>query len=79
MTPKPRAKRRAQHERVKARTRRVMKLWAGRRQAAPDPRELGVNASTHCRRCGCWMCQAPHKDVAPRRERSFLQDDLSGA
>lgn len=58
MATQSRAQRRAHEERVKSRTRRVMRLWAGRRSAPVDPRELGVNASTHCRPCGCWMCQA---------------------
>ncbi|MCC7036357.1 MAG: hypothetical protein IT560_03520 [Alphaproteobacteria bacterium] len=53
-----------------------MRLWAGRRQAAPDPRELGVNASTHCRPCGCWMCQAKVREVPQRRERAFDHPEL---
>lgn len=62
---------------MKVRTRRVMRLWSGRRQAVFDPRDFGVNVSTHCRRCGCWLCQAPRKEVPPRRERPFLDAGLS--
>lgn len=75
MSPKPRAQRRAHKERLKARTRRVMRLWHGGLSKGPlDPRKVGVNASTHCRPCGCWMCQEARKEVAPPRERQF--DDL---
>lgn len=72
-----RAERRAHDDRVKARTRRVMRLWSVRRVAAPDPREVGVNASTHCRPCGCWMCQAHRRDIPPMRERAFDHPEFS--
>ena len=50
MTHKPRALRRAHDQRMKARTRRIMRLWSGRlTNEPPDPRKVGVNASTHCR------------------------------
>lgn len=72
MASRSRAERRAHAERIKARTRRVMRRWFARLPLAPDPRDLGVAASTHCRPCACWMCQAPRKDVPPPRERPFL-------
>lgn len=69
---KGRALRRAHDQRIKARTRRIMRLWFGRfTKEPPDPRKVGVNASTHCRPCGCWMCQAPRKEIPPMRERAF--------
>ncbi len=70
MRDTPRALRRAHDRRVKARTRRVMRLWFGKR-FTDDPRKVGVNASTHCRPCGCWMCQEDRRDVPPLRERPF--------
>lgn len=71
-----RAKRRGDALRMKSRALRTMRLWgigttAARHYISPDPRDLGVNISTHCRRCACWMCQADPKEVPPRRERSF--------
>jgi len=66
-----RAARRDADQRMKNRARRTMRLWAGRRTAPVDPRDLGVNASTHCRPCGCWMCQAKGREVPQRRERAF--------
>ncbi len=66
-----RARRRADERRLKARALRVLRSWAGRRAYTPDPREVGVCASTHCRPCGCWMCQADAREVPPKRERPF--------
>jgi hypothetical protein len=63
---------------MKARTRRIMRLWSGRLTTEPpDPRQVGVNASTHCRPCGCWMCQEKSKQVPPLRERRFTDFDLA--
>jgi len=55
---------------MKDRARRVMKRWFGRHQWPPDPRKVGVNASTHCRPCGSSMS---HEDrqVPRMRERAF--------
>ncbi len=79
MAGNKRALRRAHKERVKARTRRIMRLWHGRLSTGPmDPRKVGVNASTHCRPCGCWMCQEDRKEVAPLRERRFEDVSLHG-
>ncbi|HEY1755547.1 MAG TPA: hypothetical protein VGG72_09140 [Bryobacteraceae bacterium] len=69
-----RALRRAHDRRMKARAKVVMKRWYGRRPVSTDPREIGRNASTHCRPCGCWMCQYDEREVPPPRERAF--DDL---
>jgi hypothetical protein len=66
-----RALRRAHDRKMKARALRVMKLWFGRHQWPPDPRKVGVNTSTHCRPCGCWMCQEDARMVPPMRERAF--------
>jgi len=66
-----RAKRRGDEVRMKIRARRVMRLWFGRWLQVMDPRQVGVNASTHCRPCGCFMCQEHHKEVPPPRERPF--------
>ena len=77
MTGQPRALRRAHQERIKARTRRVMRLWSRSAKTPLDPRQVGVNASTHCRPCGCWMCQADRKEMPPLRERRFDNFDLA--
>ena len=54
-----------------------MRLWQGRLSAGPlDPRKVGVNASTHCRPCGCWMCQEDRTEIPPQRERRFANFDL---
>lgn len=75
---KTRALRREQDERVKARTRRIMQLWSRQvPNGVLDPRQVGVNASTHCRPCACWMCRATHKDIPPLRERPFAYPDLN--
>ena len=66
-----RAERRGHDQRMKNRARRTMRLWAGRLNAQVDPRDLGVNASTHCRPCSCWMCQAKGREVPQHRERAF--------
>ena len=71
-----RAVRRAQNERVKARTRQILRRWFGKRFPDPDPRVIGVNASTHCRPCGCSMCQANPNEVPRPRERAFDYPDL---
>jgi hypothetical protein len=61
---------------MKERAKRVMKRWYGRLRPVPDdPREIGRNASTHCRPCGCWMCQADGREVPPPRERAFADRD----
>jgi hypothetical protein len=60
---------------MKSRARRVMKLWFGKREPVLDPRKVGVNTSTHCRPCGCWMCQEPGRDVPQPRERAFQNFD----
>jgi hypothetical protein len=64
-----RAERRSQAARSKDRARQVMRLWAGHRAGdALDPREIGVNASTHCRPCSCHLCR---HDGPTRQERIF--------
>ena len=70
MAETPRALRRAHDRRVKARTRRIMRLWL-RGLFKDNPRKLGVNASTRCRPCGCFMCQEDRRDVPTLRERRF--------
>jgi hypothetical protein len=70
MKDTPRALRRAQARRMKQRARRIMGRWF-RSPFPEDPRNLGVNASTHCRPCGCWMCQEPGREVPQPRERAF--------
>jgi hypothetical protein len=70
MNETPRALRRAHARRMKAKARRVMRLWF-RQRFTDDPRQVGINASTHCRPCGCWMCQEDGREVPQRRERSF--------
>ncbi len=79
MMDRKRAIRRGQAARMKSRARRVMRLWAGRWARPEDPRDLGVNVSTHCRRCACWMCQGPGKEVPPRRERAFAEWEIAEA
>ena len=77
MAEKKRALRRSHEQRVKARARRIMRLWNGRLSTGPlQPRKVGVNASTHCRPCGCWMCQQDRKEIPPQRERRFANFDL---
>lgn len=66
-----RARRRGDLLRMKSRARRVMKMWFGDRVDRFDPRQVGLNASTHCRPCGCWMCQEPGREVPQPRERAF--------
>jgi hypothetical protein len=61
---------------MKNRARRVMRLWFGHRQAQFDPRQVGINASTHCRPCGCWMCQEDRREVPAPRERAFDYPEL---
>ena len=70
-----RARRRAGELRAKGKALRIMRVWSGWFFPGPeDGRFVGRNASTHCRPCACWMCQAPRRDVPARRERAF--DDL---
>jgi hypothetical protein len=76
MDTKLRALRRAHEDRMKARTRRVMRLWAGRQTGTSDPRDVGVNVSTHCRPCDCWMCQSDPKEIPRLRERAFDHPDM---
>jgi hypothetical protein len=73
-----RAQRRGDELRMKSRACRVMQLWFGNRVPHLDPRKIGVNASTHCRPCGCWMCQEPRREVPPPRERAFFDLDRLG-
>ena len=73
-----RAIRRGQALRMKNRARRTMRWWAGRWEAPVDPRDLGVNTSTHCRPCSCWMCKAHASEVPPRRERAFAEFEFDG-
>ena len=75
MVDTSRALRRAHDRRVKARTRRVMRLWFGNR-FPENPRKVGVNASTHSRPCACSMCQADRRDIPPLRERAFDYPEL---
>lgn len=67
-----RAENRANDERMKARARRTMRVW---RQSVSDPRQVGRNASTHCRPCACWMCKAEGREVPAPRERAFDHPD----
>jgi hypothetical protein len=60
---------------MKERARRVMKRWFGRHEWPPDPRKVGVNASTHCRPCASSMCQENVPEVPPMRERAFDYPD----
>lgn len=76
MAVKTRALRRAHDARAKARTRRVMSQWSVKPGVSLDPRDVGVNASTHLRPCGCWMCQADRKEIPRLRERAFDHPDL---
>jgi len=71
-----RAARRAHQQRMKNRAMRTMRLWDLRPNAPVDPRDLGVNASTHCRPCACWMCQAKGREVRQPRERAFDHPEL---
>jgi hypothetical protein len=66
-----RAKRRGHQLRMKSRAKRVMRRWMGNRLQTINPRDLGVNTSTHCRPCACWMCQEQRKEIPPPRERAF--------
>lgn len=67
-----RAKRRGHAERMKGRAKRIMRLWFGRLGTTSfDKRSVGRNASTHCRPCGCWMCQEDAREVPAPRERPF--------
>lgn len=66
-----RGERRAHDRRMKRRARFVMRLWSGRRQGPLDPRQVGLQASTHCRYCACWMCQENGNEVPRPRERAF--------
>lgn len=64
-----RARRRQDAERMKARARRIMALWArGNPADVPSPRAVGKIASTHGRPCSCRLCSG-HKDVPPRGAR----------
>lgn len=73
-----RARRRAARERMRARTLRVMRLWHGRGAGPVDLRDLGVKLSTHCRPCGCWMCQTDAREVPRRRERAAYWVEADG-
>lgn len=67
-----RAKRRGHAERMKGRAKRVMRLWSSHLGITTfDARQVGLNASTHCRPCGCWMCQENAREVPAPRERAF--------
>lgn len=68
-----RALRRAHDQRVKARTRRVMRLWFGK-LFKDNFRKVGVNASTHG--CACSEWHAGPKEIAPLRERAFDHPEL---
>jgi hypothetical protein len=72
-----RAKRRGDELRMKGRARRIMRLWLRGRFQPLDPCKVGVNASTHCRPCGCWMCQEPRREIPQPRERAFDYHELS--
>ncbi len=66
------AKRRGHEQRMKSRAKRIMRLWFGRLGVKGfSPRAVGRNASTHCRPCGCWMCQEDAREVPAPRERPF--------
>jgi len=64
-----RAERRAAERRMKSRARRVMRIWAVNRQNPVSQKAVGVNTSTHCRPCSCFLCQ-PGREVPPMRERA---------
>jgi len=40
---------------MKARARRIMKGWFG--ATVPSPVQVGIQASTPCRACSCFLCQ----------------------
>lgn len=67
----PRALRRAHNERMKARARKIMKLWSFGVRFPMTARDVGRNASTHCRPCSCWLCQ-PQREVPTPRERAYF-------
>ena len=83
-----RAYRRAQATRVKARTRRTVRIWGGahcveERYTNPDshPAWFGVCVSTHCRPCSCHMCSPYWEDKSPRdlREEATLREAMADA
>ncbi len=69
-----RAQRRAHDQRMKARARRIMRLWS--RREPLDPRKVGVNASTHSRPCGGWMDQEGSWPDAPRVKTGFEPGEI---
>jgi len=71
-----RALRRAHDQRMKARARTVMKRWYGRRPVSTDPREIGRNASTHCRPCGCWSASMTSAKYRRRARGPFTISNL---
>lgn len=72
----PRANRRAQQQRVKARALKIMRLWTGPNRSITDPRKIGVNVSTHCRPCACYGCTGPRREIPQPRERAFYYSEF---
>jgi hypothetical protein len=69
------ARRRAADLRAKNKARRIMRIWGMRTGSRfATPKAIGVNASTHCRPCSCFLCQ-PGREVPPMRERAFHDPD----
>jgi hypothetical protein len=64
-----RAIRRHHLRRIKLKARRIMRGCFG--MAIPTPKQVGIQAGTHCRACSCFLCQ-PGSGVPPRRERQFF-------
>lgn len=73
-----RAQRRADSERMKARARKIMGLWSQGLPVAAEhsPRDVGRNASTHCRPCSCHMCR---NDEPSKQERAMRESEKSFA
>jgi hypothetical protein len=76
MDETPRARRRADQGRMKAKVRRIMRSWFRGPERKEDPRHLGVMTSTHGRPCGCFMCQERAREHPQPRERAFYDPEM---
>lgn len=63
------ANKRHHQQRIKEKSVRTMKLWY---HSGMSDRQIGRNASTHCRPCSCWMCQQGNR----RPESKFIGTQL---
>lgn len=61
--------RRSQDDRAKASARRVMRLW----KAYLSDRNIGRNASTHCRPCACFACKSSTSNIKEMREKVAMR------